>query len=872
MNFFTQSTSLMGTVKSIDSAALSFTLQTRSGDVFTVTVNTNVTFSVLKNIDGVNLDRFSSPAGYTGDTQSNITKYLQVDSLIALNCIAMLNGDKHQFDAREIYILQGEDKEFIFEQPHWWLRQIASFSDTWLHDIFGNEQTFDFSKYQTNIGITGMPEKSNTVQECATLSRLIYGLSSAYLMTGNDRYRKAAASGIEYQRENFRYITHDGKHVMWASAKDQGKLILASLNGDDVGAIPCYEQIYALAGLAQYYRITQNQEALDDIRMTVDMFNDFYYDKEYKGYFSHLDPATLTCDTDHLGDNKLKKNWNSIGDHIPAYLVNVLLALDPLPICDNQNKYVEMRDTLKAMLFECTDLIVTKFEDPDPSIPYVNERFHQDWTPDQEYRWQQDRAICGHNLKISWNLTRVANYYDTIGKDSKPLMSMAKRLADHLAVLGIDQIRGGVFDAVERQPKNDMWVDFAWMNTKDFWQQEQALLAYLVTYGYTKDENYLSLAREMSAFWNLYYLDHDNSGFFFRVSESGQPVIVGSNGDKGGHAISGYHAFELNYLAHIYSSNFVSQRSTCLHFKPENNGIRSINVLPDFMGPKSVIITGITINGLEKTIADPFNYQISLTDDELGGDIIIELTPMISQKPTPSNQEIEAYTQSLLQPISDNIPEYADTVGVNRKGKIAVVIENHFDFTELERFSQFYPEAGYQVEFVSHLWGQDAITFYSNPTDEGVVQSKISVTHEIENINPADYKAVILIGAYAMDRLRYQTEVFAGKENDAPALDFLRMSILTGNVKIGTICHSLWLYCADPSLLKDKKVTCASNIICDVENAGGLVQYIEEADGTRTVAEVFIDGNLITGRHPGVIDVFMQTLLEEIEAMEVATV
>lgn len=37
-------------------------------------------------------------------------------------------------------------------------------------------------------------------QEVATLSRLIYGLSSAYHMTGNQRYLDAARSGVEVRR------------------------------------------------------------------------------------------------------------------------------------------------------------------------------------------------------------------------------------------------------------------------------------------------------------------------------------------------------------------------------------------------------------------------------------------------------------------------------------------------------------------------------------------------------------------------------------------------------------------------------------------------------------------------------------------------
>ena len=62
-------------------------------------------------------------------------------------------------------------------------------------------------------------------------------------------------------------------------------------------------------------------------------------------------------------------------------------------------------------------------------------------------------------------------------------------------------------------------------------------------------------------------------------------------------------------------------------------------------------------------------------------------------------------------------------------------------------------------------------------------------------------------------------------------------------------------------LLEGKKVTCAHNVICDVENAGGLVQYTGQGD----TADTFVDGDLVTGKHPAVIDAFTAVLLREIE-------
>jgi len=69
-----------------------------------------------------------------------------------------------------------------------------------------------------------------------------------------------------------------------------------------------------------------------------------------------------------------------------------------------------------------------------------------------------------------------------------------------MAVAGIDQVRGGCFDAVERRPRDGLPIEFAWSNTKDFWQQEQAILAYLIVHGFSGDPTHLQLAREMMAF------------------------------------------------------------------------------------------------------------------------------------------------------------------------------------------------------------------------------------------------------------------------------------------------------------------------------------------------------------------------------------
>ena len=470
--------------------------------------------------------------------------------LLAIEGIYYEHDVEQLYEAMTVHVLKSHKGYYLFEHTFWWKSQIESMANKWLDVLFGNKRTYeedDFATlYRTTLNIEGLPADVST-QEMATLSRLIYGLSSAYLICGDERYFKAAKAGVDFQREAFRSYSADGRFCFWLHARETDRHgtydVLPSAFGDDEGTIPLYEQIYALAGLTQYFRISGDRETLQDIRHTLDMFEAMFADRRedgtHDGFFSHIDPVTFSWKSVELDQkgNRAKKNWNSIGDHLPAYLINLILALDPTPtVAKNEEtqKYTAMLDDLLQRCIEIlkvtSDLILDKF--PEEGNSYVNERFTREWEPVRNWSWQQNRAIIGHNLKIAWNLTRVANYYRSKGDDQKAdeLFKLCNTIGQNMAKLGIDQIRSGVYDAVERKPtKPKIPIQFAWANTKDFWQQEQGILAYLIMFGHFKNPSdsialkFLDLARELSAVWNLYFLDHERNGIFFRVSDNGIP-------------------------------------------------------------------------------------------------------------------------------------------------------------------------------------------------------------------------------------------------------------------------------------------------------------------------------------------------------------
>lgn len=683
MHFFKNylSTVVTGVVESVCLPDATVTLKLLTGDLLLVSVSRKTWYEVLRNVGDEGRDRVPEPDEGVVETSIGkreeskdkemwdakraLLKYLRTNVMVSIRGVASLDGENSSFSARRIVLMHSQPGCFGWEETHWWLQQINTLFEQWMDVLFQDKREItenDFAHfYRTHVDFLG-GTTANDTQECATMSRFLYGLSSSYLLTGNDRAFSAAKACAAYMINAFSTLSHDHLYCFWKFGRrldgKSTKSLISSINEDDFGSFALYEQIYALAGLTQYYRICQDTNILFYITRTISAFEMFFRDEERPndscftgkgGYFSHIDPVTMRPDSPSLNKNRMRKNWNSIGDHIPAYLVSLLLAIDPLPVSVGENdSWKKLQELCRTILDDCVDNILEHFPPEDKSL-FVNERFHADWSPDHEWGWQANRGIVGHNLKISWNLTRCSHYYEYLAEharldhsdEAKAYEVRAKRcceiadlLGQNMEKVGVDLVRGGVFDALERVPGNGMPTEFTWEPTKEFWQQEQAILAYYIMYG--KDEKntrFLELARYCAAFWSLYFVDQENRKIYFRTTESGMPVVQDGFGIQGGHAIAGYHAFELNFLAHIYIRTYVPQvgggdDTFCITFRPYKNGIKTLNVLPDFFRPGDLKILGVRFNGLPQPVRDEYRFQIDISSLDEGGEVVVEFMPM----------------------------------------------------------------------------------------------------------------------------------------------------------------------------------------------------------------------------------------------------
>jgi mannose/cellobiose epimerase-like protein (N-acyl-D-glucosamine 2-epimerase family) len=600
---FTFSDTIGGYVSSYNSRESSFTMRTSDDREFAVYLNSNTNARYTYNL----------PESYQ-DATGEMPRLLALPrQFVYAYGTFYPAGEKGRFEAQWLLFPGRGPGVYRHEEPDWWINQSRSIGNSYLKWQFNHPgQDIDYRNYRTMLHLAGT-KKGDYLQETDTVSRMIYGLSVAYMMTGEDSFLEACERGCQYLRDHMRFYDQDEDIVYWYHGiKVEGEKetkLLTSEFGDDYYSIPMYEQIYALAGPTMTYRLTGDQKIMWDIEKTVKIFEKFK-DNEKGGYFTHVDPIDLNPRADSLAHNRARKSWNSVGDHAPAYLVNLYLAT-------GEPNYA-------AFLEYTFDTIAKYFPDYENS-PFVNEKFFEDWSHDQSWGWQQNRSVVGHNLKIAWNLMRM----DSL-KHKAEYVDLARKIAELMPEAGSDRQRGGWYDVVERVIKPDgRHPRFAWHDRKAWWQQEQAILAYMILHGILRDEFYLRMARESAAFYNAFFLDHDDGAVYFNVLANGLPYLLGTERFKGSHSMSAYHSMELCFLSAVYTNLLITRQPMEFYFKPYPGGFPGgiLRVSPDILPKGSIQIEACWIDGNPHNAFDATALTVKLPASDQRQTVKVRISP-----------------------------------------------------------------------------------------------------------------------------------------------------------------------------------------------------------------------------------------------------
>jgi protease I len=184
--------------------------------------------------------------------------------------------------------------------------------------------------------------------------------------------------------------------------------------------------------------------------------------------------------------------------------------------------------------------------------------------------------------------------------------------------------------------------------------------------------------------------------------------------------------------------------------------------------------------------------------------------------------------------------------------RIAILIESDFYEHEIWYYHYRFLEAGYDAQFVTRLWGNDAITFHGHE-----YRAPFECRGDLEKLDDATldtYAALIVPSGMVSDRLRFTEDI----SRLPPAADLLKRAFARPALLKGIICHGLWLAAPVVEVVRGRRLTCHPNLHGDALAYGA--EYVDE--------DVVVDGDLVTARTGGHAHLLASTLISMIDGRQ----
>lgn len=255
-----------------------------------------------------------------------------------------------------------------------------------------------------------------------------------------------------------------------------------------------YDQAFGIYGLAEYYRVSHDQAALDRAIALYRLIEAKARDPRHGGYFEGF-----TRDWKH--DDGVQRQimgvpWpKSQNTHIhilEAY--TGLLQVWPDPA---------LRESVRQLMNLLLDRII------DPQTHHLILFFRDDWTPVSEER------SFGHDIELSWLITEAAAVLGdpALGARARATSLEMARLT---AAQGVDR-DGGIFN--EAGPAGLIDAN------KDWWPQAEATVGFLNAYQLSGDPAFYADSRRTWAFIEAHMIDRKYGDWYESVTRDGTPRV-----------------------------------------------------------------------------------------------------------------------------------------------------------------------------------------------------------------------------------------------------------------------------------------------------------------------------------------------------------
>ena len=329
-----------------------------------------------------------------------------------------------------------------------------------------------------------------------TQARHIWSVSNAALYYKNNDYLlKVAAHGFKFL-----------KNVMW-DKEFGGFYNLVNREGQPIkeyGQLnkQVYGNAFAIYGLAAYYKVSKDIEALKLAQETFRWIEKHSYDPVYGGYFQFMSREGIPF-KDGLGGVPPKDQNSSI--HL-LECFSELYEVWPDPV---------LKERLSSMLKIIRDKITTK-------KGYLTLYFSKDWVPassrgflpdDKQANFEFDHVSFGHDIETAYLLLEASNVLGI--KNDTVTLNVAKKMVDHSYNNGMDKVNWGLFDEGSYSSQTEGIKIIK--KTKEWWAQAEAMNSFLLMSDLFPEEK-LPYYEKFCYQWNYikkYLIDPKYGGWYW---------------------------------------------------------------------------------------------------------------------------------------------------------------------------------------------------------------------------------------------------------------------------------------------------------------------------------------------------------------------
>ena len=457
----------------------------------------------------------------------------------------------------------------------------------------------------------------------AMISRQIFSFSTAYLLSGEDKYLEVARNAVDY------LLKHgwDNEYGGWfGSITQEGK-------PNDTSKTVSY-QLYTNVGLTQYYFITGDERVLSHVLKSVEIRKTYAHDNVFDGYFQ-----TLNRDLSIRDSSKAK---HSHYGYVSSLMLNLYLA-------------VQDKD-LRKFAEHMTDLSIKYMMDPEEGwILGYPTKFDRKWNFTPYMKDGKEMVYIGASLTAALSFLRL--YHLT---NNATYLKHGRMLGDKINRCAWDPDLCVWYNFIEKihpyRPETAPVIPW--------WVHIYGSFLQLQLYNVTKDEQYLKRFRKSELFFNQHFIDHEYGGVFASVSPDGS--LIG-DGRKAAVWQTSYHEVEHGLLNYLYLNLYVNGRPVVLHFKldgAESPKKHYISLADD----PSVSVTAIRINGKPWAAFDARERYVILPAGK-NLDVEVTLSPEPLSAPYLSNSEVPLHSAVT----TDNSLSF-EASPIEHQGKISIYV------------------------------------------------------------------------------------------------------------------------------------------------------------------------------------------------------